>query len=165
MLKLYTDKSKFAPDDILEWNDGVFSKFTKSLDFTDTDKEFMWKYDGAKLTGGNNTMYGPLVQTRYGDAFAVNLSTGLKTLLNLLHMKEMSQPYKAIDITECGENILLDVFAKAVEMEIPVILQHAQLPVFDNFSVLVDEDKIVTNDMELSEEILRRYDDDGENNR
>jgi len=118
------------------------------MDFCATDHMLMMKYDGARITG-KNELHGWTVDTRYGGAYITNLSTGLKTLLNLRYIKEMPQ-YAAIDITEAGENILIDIFEHAVTQDVPVILRHADLPEFSGKKILVDDQTIATSKLELA---------------
>ena len=154
MLKLYTNKSKFGIDKVLYGNDGIFSDYIKSVDFNADEKylerDFMLKYDGAVILG-NNAMFGPLMQTKYGVTHITNLSTGLKTLLNLMNFKEIELPYQAVDVTECGENILLDIFLQAERLDVPVILEHSQLPAFNGLQIMVDEAEIVSTKTQLAQ--------------
>ena len=143
MLKLYTDRSAFKDTEVLFDNDAVFEVHTSRLPLDDVDKELMLKYDGAKIIG-ENERFGSPVHTRYGTTHINRLSTGLKTLLNLRHIQSLSQ-YKAIDITEAGENVLLDIFMQATKLDIPVILGHTDIPKFDSLQIQVDGGEIVTD--------------------
>jgi len=51
MLKLYTDRTSFKNPEILYDNDAVFEVHTSRLQLSETDKEFMMKYDEAKIIG------------------------------------------------------------------------------------------------------------------
>jgi len=156
MLRLYTDGSKFSDEEVLYNNDAVFTAYTSEMDFCCVDREFMLKYDGAQVIG-KNALFGLLVKTRYDGTYIANLSTGLKTLLNLRHMKEMPQ-YVTIDITEAGENILLDIFEQVANLDIPVILRHANIPYFKGISILVDDEEIMPLKHSLRASYARRSD-------
>jgi len=149
MLKLYTNRLLFKNTEILCDNDAVFEVHTGRSQLDDIDKEMMMKYDGA-IVIGENELFGITVQTRYGITHINNLSTGLKTLLNLRHMRALSQ-YKAIDITEAGENVLLDIFKQAMKLDIPVILGHTDIPKFSTIQVLVDDKEIATDASHLQQ--------------
>ena len=82
MLKLYTDRTSFKNSEVLYDNDAVFEVHTSRMQLSEADKEFMMKYDVAKIIG-NNERFGLPIQTRYGVTHIGNLSTSLKTLLNL----------------------------------------------------------------------------------
>jgi hypothetical protein len=158
MLRLYTDRASFKNSEILYDNDAVFEVHTSRLKLSETDKEFMMKYDEAKIIGENERLGIP-VQTRYGVTHINNLSTGLKTLLNLRHMRTLPQ-YKAIDITEAGENVLLDIFEQATALDVPVILGHTFIPKFKHLQIQVDDGEIVTDESSLQQIIWTKGDAD-----
>lgn len=56
--------------------------------------------DGAKLTSGKH------IETRYGLGTIRNLSSGCKTLLNII-----KHPDKVVCVEECGPNVLKIIFA------------------------------------------------------
>ena len=151
MLKLYTDDSKFDIDKILYSNDAVFDAHTCWMNLDKSDQDLMQKYDKASIID-DNKMFGASIQTPYGITRVTELSTGLKTLLNLRHMKKMSQ-YVAIDVTEAGENVLLDIFEEAVKSGISVILRHTDIPDFRPLSIMVDDIEVV-NDVDRLKQIM-----------
>ena len=154
MLRLYTCTNRFKTEEVLYGNDAVFDAFVSDKVFDALDCEFMMKYDGAKIIG-DHKVHGRIVTTRYGNTLLTNISTGLKTLLNLRHMKDLPQ-YRIIDITEAGSNMLLDIFKEAMKINIPVILRHSSLPEFSNLPVLVDDSKLITTNLSLAAEIRVR---------
>jgi len=121
------------------------------MDFNKDDRDLMWKYDRAVIIG-ENKIHGPSIETPYGIAHIGYLSTGLKTLLNLRHIKSMPQ-YVAIDITEAGENIILNIFKEAIALDVPIILGHTDIPDFSPISILVDDNKIVNRVSQLEKTI------------
>ena len=149
MLKLYTDRATFKNAEILYDNDAVFDVHTGRRSLDDIDRELIMKYDGAKIMGENERLGVP-VQTRYGITHINSLSTGLKTLLNLRHMQALPQ-YKAIDVTEAGENVLLDIFEQATKLNVSVILGHTYIPKFSHIQIQVDDGEIVTDVSRLQE--------------
>jgi len=158
MLRLYTDRTSFKNSEILYDNDAVFEVHTSRLQLSEADKEFMMKYDDAQIIGENERIGIP-VQTRYGITHINNLSTGLKTLLNLRHMKTLPQ-YKAIDITEAGENVLLDIFEQAAALDVPVILGHTYIPKFTHLQIQVDDVDVVADESSLQQIIWTKGDAD-----
>jgi len=154
VLKLYTDKKSFKSTEILSDNDAVFEVYTSRSQIDAVDKEYMMKYDGARIIG-ENERFGLPIQTRYGITHISNLSTSLKTLLNLRHMQEMPQ-YKAIDVTSAGENVLIDIFKSAMELNVPIILGHTDIPVFTPIQIQVDNGEVVTDASRLQEIIWTR---------
>jgi len=156
MLKLYTDRAPFKNSEVIYDNDAVFEVYTSRLQLDEVDRELMMKYDGAKIIGENERLGIP-VQTRYGVTHINNLSTGLKTLLNLRHMHTLLQ-YKAIDITEAGENVLLDIFEHATVLGIPVILGHSYIPKFSHLQIQVNDGEVVTDESSLQQIIWTKED-------
>ena len=57
---------------------------------------------------------------------------------------------KAVDVTECGANILMDIFIEAEQAKIPIILMHLDFPQFKNFEILVDNKLKIRSRSELS---------------
>jgi len=149
MLKLYTNRTYFKDTEVLFDNDAVFEVHTSRFPLDEADKEFMLKYDGAKIIGENERLGIP-VETHYGITHINNLSTSLKTLLNLRHMQVMPQ-YKVVDITSAGGNVLIDIFENAIKLSIPVILGHTDIPEFAPMQILVDDVEVVTNVSRLQE--------------
>jgi len=156
MLHLYSSYEKFAGDIVLYNNDTVFNVHTAYSDFDEKDLEFMKKYDDAELVDPKNKLE-ISVRTRYGITSIMNLSTGLKTLLNLRNMKNMNQ-YKALDITEAGPNVLIDIFNCADELEIPLILQHSTLPSFRYLMICVDDEKFIDSNLKLAQYLRNKED-------
>jgi hypothetical protein len=72
-------------------------------------------------------------------------------------MQEMPQ-YKAIDVTSTGENVLIDIFKSAMELNVTVILGHTDIPEFAPVQILVDDDEVVTSASRLQEIIWSRGD-------
>ena len=123
MIKLYTD-SKFAPDDIdwIRYNDIFFnSKITASM-LTDKDLSLMKEIEGLILISKENSLF----KSRTGIISITNISTSLKTLLNIRWLKRQKNIQKTIgvDITECGSNVLDYVFDEITDGSIPVVLSH-----------------------------------------
>jgi len=151
MLSLYTTQNFFDENDIIGNNDIFFDFHTQYLVSSD-DEEL--KYDGAVILGKSEDSI--LIKTKFGNdnAYMTNLSTGVKTLLNLKYLRDDNiaqhiKGKKAVDITDCGSNVLLDVFRLAMEKGMPVILRHTSLPEFNDISINVNNKKVVTNDSEL----------------
>ncbi len=98
MIYLYTDKQD-SEDWILQ-NDGYFNLHTSNEDFSERDKEIIWRIDHAKLTETKH------LETKYGLGTVRNLSSGCKTMLNVL-----KNPGKVVNADECGKNVLDMLFA------------------------------------------------------
>jgi len=68
-------------------------------------------------------------------------------------MKTLPQ-YKAIDITEAGENVLLDIFEQTTALGFPVILGHTYIPQFTHLQIQVDDGDVVADESSLQQIVL-----------
>ena len=66
---------------------------------TDNDKKLIQKVDEARLTPDKH------IETKYGLGTIRNLSSGCKTLLNIV-----KHPDKVVCVEECGPNVLEIIF-------------------------------------------------------
>lgn len=99
MIHIYTDKQE-SEKWILQ-NDWYFNLYTSNEDFSKEDEEIIWLIDHAKLTSNKH------IETKYGLGTVRNLSSGCKTLLNV-----MKNPDKVVNADECGKNVLDLLFAR-----------------------------------------------------
>ena len=93
MIYVYTNKQD-SENWILQ-NDWYFNLYTSNEKFTEEDRAVIWQIDHAKLTEDKR------IETKYGLGTIRNLSSGCKTLLNV-----MKNPDKIVNIEECGKNVL-----------------------------------------------------------
>ena len=123
MIKLYTD-SKFAPDDIdwIRYNDIFFNSKISAGKLTDKDLSLMNEIEGLILVSKEDSLF----KSRTGIILITNISTSLKTLLNIRWLKRQANLTKkyGVDITECGPNVLNYVFDEITDGSIPVVLSH-----------------------------------------
>ena len=97
MIDIYT-KKKESPDWILK-NDLYFNLYTGNEEMTEQDKKLIRQADDAILTPDNH------IETKYGLGTIRNLSSGCKTLLNIV-----KHPDKVVCVEECGPNVLKMIF-------------------------------------------------------
>lgn len=98
MIDIYTEK-KDSKDWIIQ-NDLYFNLNTGNEEMTEDEKELILQVDEAKLTSDKH------IETRYGLGTIRNLSSGCKTLLNIV-----KHPDKVVCVEECGPNVLKIIFA------------------------------------------------------
>lgn len=96
MIYIYTNRQ----DNGIMKNDWYFNLYTSNEEFTETDKDLIWQIDNAKLTKDKK------IETKYGLGTVRNLSSGCKTLLNVV-----KNPQKVVNADECGKNVLDVLFA------------------------------------------------------
>ena len=97
MIEIYTEK-KNSKDWIIQ-NDLYFNLNTGNEEMTEKDINIIRKADNAILTPDKH------IQTKYGLGTIRNLSSGCKTLLNII-----KHPDKVVCVEECGPNILKMIF-------------------------------------------------------
>ena len=97
MIDVYTEKV-----DSENWiikNDLFFNLYTSNEEMSQREIDIIRKIDNAVLRADNR------IETIYGVGILRNLSTGCKTLLNII-----KHPDKVVCIEECGPNVLEVVF-------------------------------------------------------
>ena len=116
MIKLYTD-FKFAPDNIdwIRYNDIFFnSKITASM-LTDKDLSLMKEIEGLILISKENSLF----KSRTGIISITNISTSLKTLLNIRWLKRQSNLKRAQEV--------LELFLKTLCLTVCIIFQAKKI--------------------------------------
>ena len=99
MIHIYTEK-KESKDWILQ-NDLYFNLNTGNEEMSENEINLIQQVDEAKLTPDKH------IETKYGLGTIRNLSSGCKTLLNIV-----KHPDKVVCVEECGPNVLKIIFAK-----------------------------------------------------
>ena len=97
MIDIYTEK-KDSKDWILQ-NDLYFNLNTSNEEMSQYEINLIWQVDEARLTPDKH------IETKYGLGTIRNLSTGCKTLLNII-----KHPDKVVCVEECGSNVLNIIF-------------------------------------------------------
>lgn len=98
MIDIYTEK-KDSKDWILQ-NDLYFNLNTSNEKMSEKEIDLIRQVDEAKLTPDKH------IETKYGLGTIRNLSSGCKTLLNIV-----KHPEKVVCVEECGPNVLKIIFA------------------------------------------------------
>lgn len=97
MIDIYTEK-KNSKDWILK-NDLYFNLNTSNEEMSKEEIELIQEVDDAILTPNKH------IETKYGLGTIRNLSSGCKTLLNIV-----KHPEKVVCVEECGPNVLKKIF-------------------------------------------------------
>lgn len=97
MIDIYTEK-KNSKDWILK-NDLYFNLNTSNEELSKEEIELIREVDDAILTPDKH------IETKYGLGTIRNLSSGCKTLLNIV-----KHPEKVVCVEECGPNVLKKIF-------------------------------------------------------
>ena len=93
MINIYTEKKDSA--DWILFNDLYFNLNTGNEEMSQNEVDLIQQVDAAKLTPDKR------IETKYGLGTIRNLSSGCKTLLNIV-----KHPDKVINVEECGPNVL-----------------------------------------------------------
>ena len=97
MIDIYTEK-KNSKNWILK-NDLYFNLNTANEEMSEKEVKLIQQVDEARLTTDKH------IETKYGLGTIRNLSSGCKTLLNII-----KHPDKVVCVEECGPNILKMIF-------------------------------------------------------
>ncbi len=97
MIDIYTNK-KESKDWIIQ-NDLYFNLNTANEEMTENEIKLIQQVDEAILTSDKH------IETKYGLGTIRNLSSGCKTLLNII-----KHPDKVVCVEECGPNVLKIIF-------------------------------------------------------
>ena len=98
VIDIYTEK-KESSSWILK-NDLYFNLNTSNEEMSQKEIDLIQQVDNAKLTPDKH------IETKYGLGTIRNLSSGCKTLLNIV-----KHPDKVVCVEECGPNVLKIIFA------------------------------------------------------
>ncbi len=149
MIDIYTEK-KDSKDWIIK-NDLFFNLNTSNEEMTDKEIALIKQVDNAKLTSDKH------IETKYGLGTIRNLSSGCKTLLNIV-----KHPEKVVCVEECGPNVLKVIFTMdhiKIYMSRPTL---TEIP--DNAMIRFNDSDIVTGGAGYNEwwskEYERREEDD-----
>ena len=129
MIDIYTEK-KESKDWILQ-NDLYFNLNTGNEEMSQNETELIWQVDEAKLTPDKH------IETKYGLGTIRNLSSGCKTLLNIV-----KHPEKVVCVEECGPNVLKIIFTMdniKIYMSRPILVD-----IQDNVQIRFNGADIVT---------------------
>ena len=97
MIDIYTEK-RDSKDWILQ-NDLFFNLNTSNEEMSQNEINLIKQVDAATLTPDKH------IETRYGLGTIRNLSSGCKTLLNII-----KHPDKVVCVEDCGSNVLKIIF-------------------------------------------------------
>ena len=129
MIDIYTEK-KDSKDWILQ-NDLYFNLNTSNEKMSEKEIDLIRQVDEAKLTPDKH------IEIKYGLGTIRNLSSGCKTLLNIV-----KHPEKVVCVEECGPNVLKIIFAMdniKIYMSRP---SYAEIP--DDIQIRFNDVDIVT---------------------
>lgn len=124
MIKLYKSDKYFKNNEVIIDNESFFLNIPfKSMH--EESIKVMQKIDKAILLDINTGA----IKTPFGITSIKNLSTGYKTVLNLIYLTENPKEFpnvKAIVVNECGWNALEELFniIENYNIDIGIILEH-----------------------------------------
>lgn len=149
MIDIYTNKIN-SKDWILQ-NDLYFNLNTGNEEMSQKEIDLIWQIDEAKLTPDKH------IETKYGLGTIRNLSSGCKTLINIV-----KHPDKVVSVEECGPNVLRIIFTmENIKIYMP---RPTLLDIPDNAKIRFNNSDIVIGGRDYnawwSKEYERRETDD-----
>ncbi len=124
---IYTERKDSK--DWIFYKDLYFNLNTGNEDMSQKEIDFIQQVDEAKLTPDKH------IETKYGLGTIRNLSSGCKTLLNIV-----KHPDKVVNVEKCGPNVLRIIFTMD---NIKIFMSRPTL--FD----IPDDAKIRSNDSDI----------------
>jgi len=117
--------TKIPEKNVILFNDAFFNTEISARILDSADRYYMKEIDGAIILDDEMDT----IQTRLGTTSLNNLSTGLKTLLNIRFLLKHPEQYKnySVSITECGSNAINYVLDVADNQPVVLILRHSDL--------------------------------------
>lgn len=124
MVRLYRSLDFFDKKNVLYDNEGFFNGHLCGNNLSKRALEEMLKIDKAKLIDVRLST----IRTPFGVCHSRQLSSGCKTIINLIYIFEHKNEFnhiKAINATECGSNALDELFNLIdADLDIGIILEH-----------------------------------------
>lgn len=150
MIRLYRDLRFFNRDDVLFDNEAFFENTIEVSEFYGDFLKVMSIIDHAELLDIKTGM----IKTPFGICSKDYLSTGCKTVLNLIYMYRHKDKYdwvKAINATECGINAINEViiFLEKTGYDIGIVIEHGEDMFLCKESDYLIDDKLHVNKIGL----------------
>jgi len=121
-------------------NDIFFNRKFRFEDLGEIDFGLIGKIDNAYRIPNLEQF-----ETPFGITDIYNLSTGCKTVLNVLHFRDM-----IFDCTECGGNALAALFDLIDETAIIIVLSHARFILPGGVQLFVDGENVINSRLRFS---------------
>lgn len=115
------------------YNDIYFRGVTLGEEITEEDKGFIRRIDNTEFINKQSII------TPYGNTNLENLSTGCKTLLNILHHPEI-----VFTVNECGDNVVDIIFEYLKDSDITIHCSRYAMPEQIYKDIQIDND-VITN--------------------
>lgn len=126
-------------------NDWYFNLYTGNQEFTAEEKELILQVDHA------NVLPDKRIETPYGLGNVRNLSSGCKTLLNIL-----KNPDKVMNVDECGKNVL-DIIFQLENIHI-YMNRPERIDIASDKEILIDRQEVVVGKSGYEKWWSREYD-------
>lgn len=123
MIQLYTSKEKSSNIKWIQNIDPYFDNHFTANKLSQSDLNIMKKLEGIELIDKKVSLF----RSKDGILPLNYISTGLKTLLIVRHLKKDKTQNIGVDVTECGPNILDVLFEEVTDGSVPIILRHTDI--------------------------------------
>lgn len=135
MIKVYTDKTKLKDKDKERFVDKNETFFEISVgELTDEEYNMISPIEECIPLGRNK------IETPYGICTIYDISTGSKTLINVLR-----NPDLIFDVTGCGYNVLKILFREIDNKDIKVVLRHGYFLLEEGLTLRINDEKTTSS--------------------
>ena len=139
MIKLYTDIAVCGKL-LVDSNDKYFSDNVNSSYLDKQCRALVYKVDGAEILDE----FLMTVSTRLGLGDVRNLSTGVKTLINIYNLIKRGKK-GVVNVQEVGENLVLELFNLVDDTDIGIFVGEYNIPgILDEQKDFLLNEKLVT---------------------
>lgn len=155
MIQLYSDKEYLTDKGIkvVKNNDVEFDIHVAPKDLDAEDRRLMKEVEGIEILDDNTG----LCRGRYGVLDLENISTGLKTLLNIRYYLKKGHTDITVDVTNAGQNVLQFIFDSIDNTNLKVILRHCNILNLPNHDILLNDSETYHTTKDLYIRLSQMY--------
>ena len=145
MVNVYTNRKYLKDGEIYEnKGDLYFGLFNKTL--SSQEKMLIEKIENAVFLNDTD------IKTPYGVCSIFDMSTGSKLLINVLQ-----NPNTVFDVTECGRNVLEELFKQIDNTDTKIVLRHSDFELPEGITLLVNDGKEALDSMDFGIELAKDW--------
>lgn len=119
---------------VINRNDATFNRNVKPQTLDSTDLELLQRVEWVHNVKSNGACIG-----RFGPCTIWDISTGMKTLLNIRYILKNRIPNIIVNVTETGPNILECIFNIVDGTDVGLLLEHCDIAECSDHEYLLNE--------------------------
>lgn len=152
MIQIYT--STKAVEDlgkkVIKLNDATFERYIKAQTLDKTDLKLMKVIEDVEVIDTDIAK----CRGKFGYMNLNNISTGLKTILNIRYLLKHRKTNVSVDVTETGPNVLKYIFQLVDNTPIILILRHREVVGLPDHEYLINGKIRCSTSLDLAVELM-----------